>query len=158
MLFITHAVTGAALGGVSGNLVLAFILGWISHHILDVLPHNDPGSWFVGKPKQDNLTKEQLIMAVADVLIGLVILYLLRSTVTFTSAIYWGALGGVLPDLMDNTPFIKTIFRSNKFGRLYHGYHEKYHTTLPWRRFVLGIGLQVVIVAIGLAFLYYRPI
>lgn len=41
----THAISGAALGMAIGNPGGAFIIGVISHLVLDYIPHTDQGTF-----------------------------------------------------------------------------------------------------------------
>jgi hypothetical protein len=47
MLEITHVIVGAAIGSRATNIGFAFLFGWLSHHILDMIPHFDRGSFFI---------------------------------------------------------------------------------------------------------------
>jgi hypothetical protein len=159
MLFITHAITGAALGAATESPYLGFGGGIVLHHALDWLPHNDPGSYeFIYKRKdRSTLTTEQLIMAMADVLLGttLLVLIILFAPSFNLQAMLAGAFGGVFPDLVDNLPRVKTLFRKTGFGRAYHAFHERFHVTLPWSKWPMGLGLQVALVAISLYFFWH---
>jgi hypothetical protein len=43
MTLTTHATLGAVIGRATGNPVLAFIFGFISHFLIDMVPHGDTG-------------------------------------------------------------------------------------------------------------------
>lgn len=150
MLFTTHALVGATIGNITNNPLVAVILGIISHHLLDYIPHYDPGSFYYGKKSPNNLTPQQLYMAVIDVSMGIGYLAMIVVVINHNTNLLWGALGGVLPDLVDNTPVAKDIFRKFWFGNKYHNFHEKFHTTMPWQKALAGLGGQLLIMLICL--------
>ena len=41
MFLTVHAATGILIGKYTGNIYLAFIAGFLSHLILDIIPHGD---------------------------------------------------------------------------------------------------------------------
>jgi len=86
----THAVVGGALGYWLGrNPVYAFAIGFLSHALLDMMPHHDP------------VLTDRLDIGV----FGAFNLGTLFTTAKLCrsndndSRIFWGAIGGMLPDL-----------------------------------------------------------
>ena len=153
MLFTTHALVGAALGSAVGNPTGAFLAGIPLHHVLDWIPHNDPGSFFYGKEEPKDMVPSQWFMAFLDVIMGVGFVSLLFVTVKHDPAMIAGALGGVISDLADNVPYIKTLFRKFSVGKVFHAFHGKYHQTLPWRKAWFGIGFQVFLGIISVTLL-----
>ena len=166
MIFTTHAITGATIGVLSGNPILGFIFGFISHFVLDALPHFDQGSFYVDKDKgpawlgakyEDNKKKfvankrDWIILFIDFGVAGIIGLYLLFALPTnLWLLLIFGGLGGILPDVFDGSPFWRYKFRELKFGKIFHKVHSFFHWPLSMKYFYFGFFIQVVIVAVGL--------
>jgi len=145
MIVSAHVVTGGAVGELVGNPAGAFTVGIISHFILDSIPHfdhfdNDCFSW-----RQIIFTGTDLI--VAAILMFAVVKLPLNQTI-FSSSYAWGALGGFMPDMLDNVPFWKKQFLATKFGKFYHHIHNSVHREQPGP--LLGMTTQIVTIALFL--------
>lgn len=88
--FGAHAVVGAALGYWLGqNAVYSFVVGLVSHALLDMMPHHDP-------VLTDRLDVGVFVAFNLGTLFTTAELW--RSN-DKDSRILWGAIGGMLPDL-----------------------------------------------------------
>ncbi|PIR66934.1 MAG: hypothetical protein COU51_01355 [Parcubacteria group bacterium CG10_big_fil_rev_8_21_14_0_10_36_14] len=165
MLFTTHAITGATIGFLTGNPILGFFGGWLSHHILDALPHFDQGSFYMEKDngptwlgacykekKKKFKIKRDWIILLIDISVTLLIaLYFAANIpVYFWPPMIFGAIGGLFPDILDTSPFWKDKFRKTRIGFLFHKVHSFFHWPLSMQFFYIGFGLQILIVAIDL--------
>jgi hypothetical protein len=114
MILFIHAIFGAAIGQNIQNLFLAIILSFLSHYLLDFLPHSDY-SWSTGKfPRIKNLLK-----ASTDFLTGLILILFFSNN---QLNIYICAFFAILPDII-------TIFsRHTKIKLL------KIYNTLHWEK------------------------
>ncbi|MDP6571723.1 MAG: hypothetical protein QF747_02715 [Patescibacteria group bacterium] len=100
MYITVHAAAGAAIGTLTLNPILAFIGGFISHLILDMIPHGDEGIqkciWFK--------TKMQCTIAAALIdFIGVTILLIFlinRVDIALLPSIIAGMAGGIAPDAL----------------------------------------------------------
>ncbi len=81
MCTVTHLAVGGALGAWTGSGVVAFALGVVSHLILDAVPHYEI---------------EDFRVDLALTLAGFAALVGWGHGLT---PVFWGALGGVIPDL-----------------------------------------------------------
>lgn len=139
MIASVHAVTGAALGAVTGNPAAAFVTGLVSHGVLDAVPHTDYQTTGPG---------------VVDGLAGLLFLTWLALAQPgggLAWAAFWGGLGGMLPDV--EVAVAHLFFQ----GRMRHLYPS--HTGLTPHRQVappLGIWTQAITFAVALALLIIR--
>lgn len=142
----THVAVGAAVGYLSKNPALGFAAGFISHHLIDAVPHTDGGSLnvFVGNFAKD---KRILTIVAVDMIILLGIAWLAFGLHGFNQNMIWGMFGGALPDLIDNMPFwapkLRKVFPTNYYHRL----HEFLHFTITNQKyFLVGILTQVILI------------
>ena len=145
MLFSVHATAAGAVGEYVRNPILAFLLGIIIHFILDSIPHYDTTD-------DGKLTPRQLAFVGIDFIIFvLLLIFVIKPGFSWLSPFWWGAFGGVLPDLLDNVPFWQKAFRRTKFGKKFHHFHEKIQSIkigpMP------GILIQILFLAISVYFL-----
>ncbi|MFC1612460.1 hypothetical protein ACFL29_01275 [Patescibacteria group bacterium] len=169
MLFTTHAITGITIGVLTGNPILAFVFGWISHHILDSLPHFDQGSFYLEKDKGPSwlgikqkesgqkfkaCPRDWIILFFDIFIAGILLLYILFNiSFSLWLILFFGALGGLLPDILDVSPFWNKKFKATKIGGKFHQFHEFFHWPLTIKWIYLGIAIQIIIVAIDLFYI-----
>ena len=170
MLFSTHATVGAALGVATGNPILGFLAGAASHHVLDAIPHFDQGTFYIIKPGPsylgrirepyetsgfDGNTCDWMMLfidwGVALVIFG-VIFYIIPPE-KWPSVII-GALGGILPDVIDSSPLWSRELREKiKVVASYHSFHLFFHWTVEKRNIFLGSATQITAIALSLLYL-----
>lgn len=147
-----HVAVGAAVGYLTKNPVLGFAAGFLSHHIIDSLPHTDGGSLEVDVK---NFAKDKriiTIVAIDFVLLTLVVLFL-YTLHGFYLPMVLGAIGGALPDLIDNMPFWSPRLRKIYPFNYYHRFHEYFHFTIEnknWLWAGVVIQLFVIVISFGL--------
>ncbi len=153
MFFTPHLIAGGAIGALTGNPAAAFPLGVVSHHILDRTPHTDGGTLLWGKYEPGNFIVSKPIdwvIGLTDVTIGCVIGFFVWRATGFNIAVLAGAIGAVLPDVVDNGPYIQRWFRKTAFGKKYHKMHWQFHFTAPPRMWLVGVLTQVAIMGVSL--------
>ena len=143
MLFASHAILAGTIGSKINSPMPAFLVGVILHFILDAMPHYDTTDG--GK-----FTFRQNALIGADLIIFAIIILWLRPT---SHAFWWGALGGILPDILDYCPIWKKKLRGTGFGKFFHKLHEgvHWHSAGPF----LGIMAQIAVIIISI-YLYRR--
>lgn len=123
MLVVPHLLFGGALGeavsGLPGANGLAFGLGIVSHLFLDSLPHWERlvgpklaapgGEGFNTETPIKQWPRIYIVSAVADVVIAALLMVYINWRLPhghfYQNPVFWGGLGAVLPDLLDNVPF-----------------------------------------------------
>lgn len=152
MQLTTHAAVGAAVGIATGNPALAFIAGFISHHIIDAIAHTDGGSYNVDV--KNFLSDKRIVNIVGfDLILLIVLISVLMEARGFYYPMILGAFGGVLPDLIDNMPFWSADLRKIFPFNLYHRFHEKFHFTITNPKFFwAGVLTQIVLISFSLWF------
>lgn len=168
MLTIPHTLTGAAIGvlvqDVSAAPLVAFGLGWASHYVLDTIPHwervykpHEHINFGTDQPARD-WPRHIFIQAALDVLIAAGLIYWIYQNRGGTStAILWGALGGALPDLLDNVPFWNKLLRRLPFFSQEQKFHDSIHISDEAQNAVpkyLGIVTQLAVVAISIFIIF----
>ena len=107
MTGVVHLLLGAAVGSFAKTKTGAFAAGAVSHAAADVFPHSDID------PRID-----VPIMAFTAAVIGAI--------KGFDSVEFWGAVGGVLPDLEHGLELIGVIDKNQKIFPT-HIKNGKYH-------------------------------
>jgi hypothetical protein len=167
MIFTPHAVVGAAVGVATGNPVSGFAAGFVSHHLLDMVPHFDQGTFRLKRVRapylgtsadygHEQFTKRDWIMLFIDWAIAAILF-----SIIFTSlpASIWpliliGALGGITPDLIGSSPLWSPQLEEKfKSAKIYKGFHTFFHFTVPPSLIWLGIATQIVAVGLSMFFL-----
>jgi hypothetical protein len=165
MIATSHVIIGgtAALivGTVTQNPVAAFAVGIVSHLICDTIPHIDhPDAPKIGKDIV--FTKKVIIFALADSLLAFFLtLYMWTTYFNFpdlTQPYIWGALGGYLPDFIDNVPLWRFRIRTLPGFKQFHKLHESVHdlwrdTYFPMPEYWL-LGSVTQVIAVGASVWY----
>ena len=108
-MFITvHAAAATILGKQTTNVGLAFLLGVISHFVLDMIPHGDEqlGKTFFGNKIKYLKDKGELkLMAmygsIDSVFLAMFLLFLFKNFEFANSdTVIWAIIGGILPDFI----------------------------------------------------------
>ena len=133
MCTVTHLVVGGAVGAWTGHGALAFALGVVSHAVLDAVPHYE-------------LDDFRLDLGITLVAVGGLV-----GWGYWLTPVFWGALGGVLPDveillwklgLLRDT---QMVFPSHS-GLIRHGRRLSFRGALPQVLLIMGaLGCLVVL-------------
>lgn len=133
MLAVSHTIASAAIGTQIENPALAFTLAFTFHFFCDWLLHWNfyPGKW-----------KYFHLMAVLDVLIGLLFAFLLLGKNFGQYSVLAAIIGGLLPDIIAMSAFL--IKRKIPiYSRFHDGIQNETES------FYKGIISQVIVVAIS---------
>lgn len=124
MLLATHSLVGAFIGQEVGYPPLAFLLGIISHLLLDSIPHADGPDDKVGSKETDPVSFLQYAVVFIDIALGAIAIFYLISSGEIGQSAIWGAAGGIFPDFVDNVPFwspkLRELFSPLKKFHLFH--------------------------------------
>lgn len=154
MTLTAHVSVACAVGVATGDPLLGFFGGFVSHHVLDGIPHSDAGS--LGANIGNLLKDDALKYVIVDILFACIIFFLIWDKFDFSSVIFFSALGGALPDIIDNSPFWSRYTRKIFPTNYYHKFHEKVHCTILSKRyFWVGIVTQVVVILLSLYYIYF---
>jgi hypothetical protein len=155
MIGTGHLLIGGAVG-VGTSLVLAYPvagavalgLGIVSHHVLDLIPHTDAATFWPDSRKP--LPWFICLVVFFEILVGLTLTgafyFSQHTTITFIM----GAVGGMLPDLLDEVPLWQERFRRTRFGAVWHRWHLHLHCSSMEKAWVTGIVIDLCVIATGL--------
>lgn len=122
MYYSTHLVAGATAGIIADNPVKGFILGLLSHVVLDMIPHHD----------HETVTNCLLDVAIGNIML-LVAIFLFHPE----HHILWGAIGGVVPDI--EVPLYHFGLIGKKLFPSHSGHMPHMKTTKGWSAVVQGL-------------------
>ncbi len=127
MTLTTHATLGAVIGHTVGIPYLAFIFGFISHFIVDMIPHGDTGmsdNFRVHKKRR----KHAVAYVMVDAIIAIFFILLLANTRDIESmrTFSWGIVGSVLPDFLVGVYDITKTPLLRWFNSLHFYFHDIY--------------------------------
>lgn len=165
----THAVVGSAIGfSFSLSPIAGFLVGFLSHFVLDMIPHWDYTiNTSLFDPKKENEVESwkkavwDLSKFGGDAILGIIVSFLFFSQGGTDFNFIYGAIGGMLPDFLQ---FVYVLFPKGPLKSL-QSFHEYVHADAHLRdNFFLGTMSQVLImvIAIGLgtgallSFCFYR--
>jgi hypothetical protein len=158
MIATSHVIIGGAaalaVSHLTNNPAAGLAVGIASHLLCDSIPHLDypPNTKFInGEIVWD---KTLYIFAIADSLIAfflILAIWYFKFDLQFLSIFAWGALGGYLPDLIDNFPGWRFQIRKLSFFQKFHEFHLWIHHnwdrkfTMP-KYWLLGTVSQIIFI------------
>ncbi|MBU0531448.1 MAG: hypothetical protein ABIG32_03185 [Candidatus Uhrbacteria bacterium] len=154
MTITTHATVGTLIGYSIGNPVAGFILGIISHYVLDLIPHGD---YLINV--EFRKTKKKIKRAIAygtiDAVTAIFLILWIVNWKDFSGmqAISWAIAGAVLPDLMVGLyDFTKSRYLRpfNQLHFIFHDYFIKKRGDIPLR---YSLAFQAVLIVVLIKFL-----
>lgn len=127
MFLTVHATTGIIIGQYTGNIWLAFIAGFFSHFLLDIIPHGD--SDLVSSSKlpitHKKIVKKIALWGLADLIIMTTLLIILywQKIISPTLPILAGIAGGILPDFITGFYLLTKVSWLEKYRSFHHAFH-----------------------------------
>lgn len=160
-MFVTvHAAAATIIGKKINNSIIAFILGLLSHFILDIIPHGDEnlGKKFLGiniKTKED-FRILALYGSIDSCLLAIFLIFLFKNFSFATGdSVIWAIIGGILPDVLvafykiTNLKILKPI---SDIHRKNHSWLiKKIKTDVPLK---YGILMQVALMGLIIWIIY----
>ena len=128
MTLTTHATVGMLIGYAVGQPLAGFVLGFISHLLLDVIPHGD---YELGQNVRK--TKAQLKKIISFVTLdAIVAIFLILIIVSIKDlvpirAISWAIVGAVLPDLLVGVYDVTKAKWLKPINTLHFYFHDFWH-------------------------------
>lgn len=152
MLLITHAVTGAALAGIQKSIPAGFLIGLVSHYLLDMIPHYDHNvEPLLQKTDKGGLRKTLALIAL-DGLASIIVPLLLFWPANLAQFLIISAaiIGSILPDFLQG---VTLVFPRHKALRAHQDFQEWIHTKIRINHIPhIAIPAQI---AFNLAFIWF---
>jgi hypothetical protein len=163
MITTGHLLIGGAIGVAASALVpsssprpflwtvpLALGLGILSHHLLDLIPHTDAATFY---PDPRRVPWFAVLGVTLEVLVGILLTAFLFARQHTTWAFAAGAIGGMVPDLLDEMPLWQERFRRNTLGAVWHRWHTRLHCADMAKSWPIGLAVDALVIGGGLWFL-----
>lgn len=155
MTIFPHAIAGAAIATSTTNPAVAFLLGLVSHFLLDAMPHLEPSSQEIKHP--DGTTSWSIwlyLFVVGEFILTVavfVFLYYYHRPPDI-SILLWGAFGGLFPDLIVTNP---VLFPYKKYPVMKQivWFHDKIHLYLRPQLWYVGLIFESVLIGGSLWYL-----
>lgn len=170
MVLLSHAVVGAAIGVAVKNSLWSFLIGILSHHLMDSFPHIDYGSRlikesgprFLGQkpklkpdsPRKFDETFWKILFVDFSVAWTVFLWIFYRLPENLWLSVFFGALGALLPDVIAfYPPFVKAATRKYKWAAFIAEIHSVFHWALPIKSLFWGFFWQIAFTASALGYI-----
>ena len=161
MILTPHVLVGAAIGLKFKNPVLIFLTAFLSHFILDTIPHTEYDI-AVLKEKPSKKFIKPAIKILIDLIIGLGIVFaasrMLSRMETFNiNNLYLGVFSAILPDGLTVLYWLCWQMRKNKNG----GFKKIAHFCIPHPKKIyhkFGIATQFFISLLAILSFFYLSV
>lgn len=157
MFLTVHASAGLFLGSQVASPWLAFLIGYLSHWLLDIIPHGDEN--LIPKNIYPETRRKWKLFYIASFdTLGIIILFFILTyteKITLTSAVLWGMLGAVAPDYLWGLHKVTSI----RILKPLHRLHNKFHFLLIKKGsipFKYGILVQLFILTVFVWLIVYQ--
>lgn len=151
MLIATHAAVGALVAQHSPTAFWAFVVGFISHLLIDMIPHGDAHLYEQYQRKESKKQVRDALLKVSyDAIAAVMIIAWVFAYAPITSAkiTAWGIIGSILPDLLVGI----YEFYKHPFLRWFHTLHFTFHNYFINRKrdisFKNGMLMQAVVLVV----------
>ena len=117
MIATCHILTGAAIAVKTQNSALGLVLAFLSHFILDFIPHKEYNVDF--KHKFWKFSLLDILKITLDVLVGILIILAINKSIIISLA---GGFAAIFPDIIG--PLLLAMPK-NKVSEAYYDFHIK---------------------------------
>jgi len=151
MYIVPHAAVGASIAKYfgQGKGWLIFGWAWISHYVLDALPHTEVSTFLPTHPELNVATREELIVFSVDIILAAVIIVILKRLGWWKRWYWWGVLGAMLPDILDNIPGVNVWLRQFHPFDWLHQLHQWAHVDMSRDIWIWGVLMPLVVTGLA---------
>jgi hypothetical protein len=152
MIIATHTVVAAATAQIiSQSPIGAFLVGILSHFVLDSWPHWDYPLETLTQGFSVKTISRDFLRLVSDCLVGFFLIFFFFQWQEPFNLILWSAaLGGITPDIIHNL----TNFWRTKPLTIFSELHNWFHCTEDLKNSFLGLTIQFFIITTFI-FIYF---
>ena len=151
MIFTAHLLTGAAMAARTQNHLLGLFFTFLSHYVLDMLPHKEYISFPVNPLKEKlKFSFTKIILITVDITAGVALLYFLSENKLLALT---GGLLAALPDADNITGIFPKLLRI-KLIKMHFQLHDRLHfLSVKKNPFFWKIFSQIMVIIIAIFFL-----
>jgi len=133
MYLTVHTPTSLIIGSQINQPIISFILAFLAHFVLDIIPH-DPQE--LHKWAKKNHLKRTFYIAFIDVALVSIFLFILwqNGKLTFNAPMILAIIGGIMPDILWGLDDLSK--GKIKILNVYHKIHHKIHQLVCPRIFI----------------------
>lgn len=145
-----HFFVGSALGLLTKNYFYAFLIGFISHHVTDRLPHLDINIFRFSKNKDYKTIKDWdlniWILVLSEFLFFLILTFYFIGNfdIKFQKLSLIGGLGAIFPDIF--TFVFRLFLPQNRLFNFYFNFHKNFHFKLDNKNLILPIVIEILLI------------
>jgi hypothetical protein len=152
MLGGIHFFTGSALSlSLTKNIYIAFLIGFVSHHLFDRLPHLDLNIFDEDKYELiKNWDLKVWLLVILEFLFFLILTFYFLGNFDFSlqKIAVFGGIGAIFPDIL--TIFIKNFFTKLKIFNFYLNFHKNFHFELKKKNYLLPVFVELLLVVFSI--------
>jgi len=157
MILTTHAIVGAAAGRLVSNPLLSFALGFISHFLIDAIPHWSYSLASIVGDKKNPLNRDMMInrhfikdlaIIAVDFCSGIILTIFIfqgrNGFIDISLPLLFGAIGGVFPDALQFVYFKirrEPLITLQKLHFWFHSKRVEDISALPY-----GVLSQIIVI------------
>jgi hypothetical protein len=152
MLGGIHFFTGSALSlSLTKNIYIAFLIGFISHHLFDRLPHLDLNIF--DEDKYESIKNWDLkiwLLVILEFLFFLIFTFYFLGSFDFSlqKIAVFGGIGAIFPDVL--TIFIKSFFPKLKIFDFYFNFHKNFHFKLKKKNYLIPALIELLLIVFSI--------
>lgn len=144
MMTAPHMVVGAAIGNMDRRLWLVLPIAFLSHFVLDFIPHVESEILYAGRPHW-----VMVLVAIMSTCLGIGLVIWACYRKPNWKIMYAGALVAVLPDLAEKVIGAARLSEWPATAWLY-SFHHTFHHPIVHSGWQIGVATQVAVLAIAL--------
>ena len=151
MFVTTHVLMGGLIGENTPTPIVAFLLGVVSHFLLDMIPHGDSHLYYAYKEGKNVV--RSIAYTTADTVVAVVVLVYMLETAPYPSRslMACAVIGSIIPDFLVGLSEIIPIRPLKWFARTHMRIHDSVQTRVGFIRPLYGRIIQAVL----LCFLFF---
>ena len=151
MLAVPHMVAGAALARRVHPGWLALSLAFLSHFLLDMIPHIGTHKFL--NPAVSRLTVSESIFATLDFLVGAALVAWAAHGQADRRMVFAGGLLGIIVDLVEYVPPWNAWYAASPGVSRVIAFHHAIQCNVGFNLWPVGYGTQILVIAISLSML-----
>ena len=129
MYLSVHAAAGILIGSTIPSAWVSFIVGFVSHFFLDLMPHADadiPAEGHNAKSLRKKYFNKIVALVYFEICAAVIIVaaLLTNNIHLITGPIIWGVIGSILPDILQAWSFLQP---KNKWLKTFNEFHHLIH-------------------------------